>query len=638
MKFSFGPGTRPLDGYTIQRAIHRGGFGEVYYAVSDAGKDVALKLLHSNLEVELRGVAQCLNLKHPNLISIFDVRRDPEGDQWVVMEYVDGQTLADRLDQFPQGLPLHEVLQWLDGIAEGLAYLHEQDVVHRDLKPANIFSDRGQVKIGDVGLSKLIADRSRSEQTQSVGTVHYMAPEVARGRYGRHVDLYAMGVLLCQMLTGQVPFDGESTAEILMKHLTDEPDTAAMPEPFRALLRSLLEKDPRRRAGDIRAVRDEFRTLCRGCERTRSVAEAASKQPAPVSSEQPRETTGHSTAVAGPPALPGQQTIGQLTLLQRWQRLPGWWRAGLALMVALLLLELRLLTVRVGLLCIAGWGLWRAGSQILQRQSPADSRVSSGEFPVPGGLRGKSVATTGVSAPALQPARRLYLTPATVRRIPMSQRIQQTLLCGILSMTYSAGFVGVLYLLGADRSESRIPGPAEALFAGTYLWLSAMAVMMPVRITEGRGLSGFERRLSSGVVGLAVGLLAAGLAEFLMLQDWSLLTISSEGLLGWTNPESSRLLVVSSRQTPSVSGFAAFSCLLMVARSWWRQADSFRRVRLRIVSVLFSMVVGMLVCIAIPFPLTLGMMLAMALSVVVQLSSSWTPPEHRILTEQPVQH
>ena len=97
MKFTFAPESRPLDGYTIKRAIHRGGFGEVYYALSDAGKEVALKLLHNNLEVELRGVSQCLNLKHPNLVTIFDMRQDSEKDYWIVMEYVGGKGLYEVL-------------------------------------------------------------------------------------------------------------------------------------------------------------------------------------------------------------------------------------------------------------------------------------------------------------------------------------------------------------------------------------------------------------------------------------------------------------------------------------------------------------------------------------------------------------
>src|SRR3954465_1219725 len=86
MRFSYSSGQRPLDGFTLKRGIGRGGFGEVYLAVSDGGKEVALKLLRDNSEVELRGVAQCLNLKHPNLVNLYDLRTDGRGEHWVVME------------------------------------------------------------------------------------------------------------------------------------------------------------------------------------------------------------------------------------------------------------------------------------------------------------------------------------------------------------------------------------------------------------------------------------------------------------------------------------------------------------------------------------------------------------------------
>ena len=98
MKFTFQPESKPLDGYTIKRAIHRGGFGEVYYALTDAGKEVALKLLKQHFDVELRGVSQCLNLKHPNLVTIFDIKQDADGDHWVIMEYVAGKSLSQVLD------------------------------------------------------------------------------------------------------------------------------------------------------------------------------------------------------------------------------------------------------------------------------------------------------------------------------------------------------------------------------------------------------------------------------------------------------------------------------------------------------------------------------------------------------------
>ncbi|HEY2759601.1 MAG TPA: serine/threonine-protein kinase, partial [Pirellulales bacterium] len=175
-RFAYASGSRPLHGYTIKRGIGHGGFGEVYYATSDAGKEVALKLIRRNWDIELRGVTQCLNLKHPNLLSLHDVKQDDQGDNWVVMELMSGQSLEEVLAQHPNGLPLTETLAWIHGIAAGVAYLHDHGIVHRDLKPGNIFVDEGIVKIGDYGLSKFMSCSRRSGQTGSVGTVHYMAP------------------------------------------------------------------------------------------------------------------------------------------------------------------------------------------------------------------------------------------------------------------------------------------------------------------------------------------------------------------------------------------------------------------------------------------------------------------------------
>jgi hypothetical protein len=245
--FTFAPGTKPLPDYTIKRGLGEGGFGEVYFAHSEAGKEVALKVIRRHLDIELRGVSQCLNLKHPNLVALYDVRVDAEGNHWIVMEYVAGERLCDALVRHPRGLPLDEALSWLRGVAAGVEYLHQNGIVHRDLKPANLFRENGVVKIGDYGLSKFISASRRSGHTESVGTVHYMAPEIAGGRYGKEIDVYSLGVILCEMLTGRVPFDGESVGEILMKHLSSEPDLSGLAEPYRGAIAAALHKDPAQR-------------------------------------------------------------------------------------------------------------------------------------------------------------------------------------------------------------------------------------------------------------------------------------------------------------------------------------------------------------------------------------------------------
>jgi hypothetical protein len=246
-RYAFGSGARPLDGYIIKRAIGRGGFGEVYYATSDSGKEVALKLILRNLDVERRGVLQCMNLKCPNLLTIFDLKTSDSGDTFVVMEYVAGPSLASVLKQYPSGLPLTEVRHWLKGLVDGVAYLHDHGIVHRDLKPANLFMEEGIVKIGDYGLAKLITPSQGTDHSESIGTCHYMAPEIGSGKYNKPIDVYAIGVIVYEMLTGRVPFDGETVNEVLMKHLTARPNVAMLPQPYQSIVAKALAKDPTQR-------------------------------------------------------------------------------------------------------------------------------------------------------------------------------------------------------------------------------------------------------------------------------------------------------------------------------------------------------------------------------------------------------
>jgi hypothetical protein len=243
-QFSYKSGDRPLDGYTIKRGLGSGGFGEVYYAVSDGGKEVAAKLIRRYLDVEIRGVTQCLNLKSPNLIAIYDVRSTPTGESWIIMEYLAGKSLGELLQDAPQTLPVEESLRWLSGIARAVDDLHEHGIVHRDLKPGNVFSEGDLVKVGDYGLSKFISNSRRSGQTQSIGTVHYMAPEISTGNYGRSVDIYSTAVIAFELLSGDVPFDGETAGEILMKHLTAEPRLEKIDPKYRAIFAKALAKNP----------------------------------------------------------------------------------------------------------------------------------------------------------------------------------------------------------------------------------------------------------------------------------------------------------------------------------------------------------------------------------------------------------
>jgi serine/threonine protein kinase len=243
--FACGFGDSPLAGYTVQRALGRGGFGEVYYALSDAGREVALKMIQGCEQIELRGVSQCMNLKSPHLVTIFDVRYNDAGRPFVIMEYVSGPSLRDLIDQVgARGLGPQKTAYFLREIAKGLTYLHDCGIVHRDLKPANVFYEDGYVKIGDYGLSKAIQPGVHSGQTVTVGTVHYMAPEIGNGHYDSSIDIYALGAVLYEMLTGRPPYQGESLGEVLMKHLSASLDVSEIPEPFASTIAKAMAKDP----------------------------------------------------------------------------------------------------------------------------------------------------------------------------------------------------------------------------------------------------------------------------------------------------------------------------------------------------------------------------------------------------------
>lgn len=308
MKFTFRSGQQPLPGYTIKRGIGLGGFGEVYFAVTDGGKEVALKWIHTkNLDIEMRGVQQCLNLKHPNLVHLYDVREDDKGNHWLVMEYVAGEPLSTILARHPRGVAPELAGQWFQGLALAIHCLHEHGIVHRDLKPGNIFLENGLIKVGDYGLCKFIADSQHAGMTKDVGTVHYMAPEISTGNYNRQIDIYAAGVLLYEMLTGHVPFDGESAAEILMKHMTAPPDLSKVPAEFKPILEKALTKNPAHRYQTITEMAKEVAFVIHANDAWRESPRKLTQAPKPALADLPM-------------AIPVTPT---LILQQRWSELTG---------------------------------------------------------------------------------------------------------------------------------------------------------------------------------------------------------------------------------------------------------------------------------------------------------------------------
>ena len=256
---SLAPSTR-LGPYEIVAMIGSGGMGEVYRARDPRmGREVAIKVsaerFSDRFEREVHAVAA---LNHPNICHVYDV-----GPNYLVMELVEGPTLADRITS--GAIPLEEALKMARQIAAALEAAHEKGIVHRDLKPANIkVTTDGVVKVLDFGLAKL-ADPVAIEQGEPtltvtpatragviLGTAAYMSPEQARGMtVDKRADIWAFGVVLYEMLTGRRLFDGESMTDTLAAVLTKEPEWNRVPAPARPLLRSCLEKDPKRRLRDI---------------------------------------------------------------------------------------------------------------------------------------------------------------------------------------------------------------------------------------------------------------------------------------------------------------------------------------------------------------------------------------------------
>jgi len=248
-----------LGPYEILSPIGAGGMGEVYRAHdSRLGRDVAIKIsagpFTERFEREARAVAA---LNHPNICTLHDV-----GPNFLVMELLEGPTLAERIAQGP--MPVEEVLRIARDIAAALEAAHEKGIVHRDLKPANVkITSGGAIKVLDFGLAKTqeaAAPASADSPTllgathpgMIVGTAAYMAPEQARGKsVDKRADIWAFGVVIYEMLTGQRLFEGETVSDILAAVLKEDPKWTLVPKRFHRLLQRCLERDPKRRLRDI---------------------------------------------------------------------------------------------------------------------------------------------------------------------------------------------------------------------------------------------------------------------------------------------------------------------------------------------------------------------------------------------------
>ncbi len=681
-RFTYSGGARPLSGYTIKRAIGHGGFGEVYYAISDGGKEVALKLIRRNLEVELRGVSHCLNLKHQNLVGLYDVRRDDCDDAWVIMEYVRGESLESVVARHPQGMPEDQVLHWFRAISAGVAYLHDQGIVHRDLKPGNIFDDEGTVKIGDYGLSKFISASRRSGQTESVGTVHYMAPEIANGRYGKEIDIYALGVMLYEMLTGHVPFEGESVGEVLMKHLTALPDVSILPAAYRDAVAKALTKDPAKRFGTVDEMVAALAAAGVAIEVAGTVPPVVAatqvgaagrgpqgdtartggaETPTPGHAPQARAPDAEAPAVgkliAFPPGASQGNHMAEAARLPEpvwaavqsgFRRIVQGWRQTdlptplklvvlLALATVLMMFAPVWLTLLFSLLVVyavyfvirvtvvglkgspaSGPGEANLAGDIHQAGRPQAGRQAAWAWAPPPGTPAGRVAV-GVPVPeARQDRRRDGWRSSPQQPTAPPRTLRQKVTELTGSLLLSAGVATAVSLI-------LVLMLTDHSTLEQYVWLSVVAIagswgMLTVaKFWEGREGDPILRRMVLLGLGLLLGWFAYGMSRWLMVD----LTIASnfEPNLPADSFQATQLF---SGGQPNLKLYLAYFGFLFPVLRWWRMAEPSRWTRFSLLSTLLCVGWALLLWLAWPFPQAWGMMAAATIAVSVQLASPWT--------------
>ncbi len=260
---------RKIESFEIVEMIGRGGMGVVYLAHDTKLKrSVAIKSIPAMLtddstsRTRFRREAELLaSLNHPNIAVIHDIIEQDDDSGYLVLKYVPGQTLTERIAHKP--MKLKEALSIGQQVAEAISAAHEKGVVHLDLKPGNIkITPDGRVKVLDFGLAKASASEAITEETtvtqpgRIIGTPAYMSPEQARGKpTNTRSDIWSFGCVLYEMLTGKVPFEGETVSDTLVRLLEREPDWHALPQTtpanIQVLLRHCLEKEPRRRLRDM---------------------------------------------------------------------------------------------------------------------------------------------------------------------------------------------------------------------------------------------------------------------------------------------------------------------------------------------------------------------------------------------------
>ncbi len=266
-------GQKINDRYQIIKSIGEGGMANVYLAYDTIlDRDVAVKVLRGDLADDEKFVRRfqrealsASSLSHPNIVEVYDVG-DDNGQYFIVMEYIDGKTLKELLKKRGK-LTVSEVVDIMSQIADGLSVAHDSYIIHRDIKPQNIMIlENGLVKITDFGIA-MAMNATQLTQTNSVmGSVHYLPPEQASGKGSTlKSDIYSMGILMYELLSGTLPYRGDNAVEIALKHLKEplpsiREELPEIPQSVENIILKAAAKNPKNRYSDAREMYEDLVT------------------------------------------------------------------------------------------------------------------------------------------------------------------------------------------------------------------------------------------------------------------------------------------------------------------------------------------------------------------------------------------
>ncbi|OZI13276.1 serine/threonine protein kinase [Bacillaceae bacterium SAS-127] len=259
--------------YKIIKMVGGGGMANVYLAKDVIlEREVAIKVLRLDFANEeeflrrfQREAQSATSLVHPNIVNIFDVGEE-EGINYIVMEYVEGMTLKQYIQQLSP-IPVEKAIDIMKQLSAAMAFAHHNSIIHRDIKPQNILVDAdGNVKITDFGIAMALSATSITQTNAVLGSVHYISPEQARGGMAtKKSDIYALGIVMFELLTGQLPFSGESAVSIALKHLQTETPSMkrwnpSIPQSVENIVLKATAKDPFHRYHSLEEMEQDLST------------------------------------------------------------------------------------------------------------------------------------------------------------------------------------------------------------------------------------------------------------------------------------------------------------------------------------------------------------------------------------------